>query len=347
MKPKQLLTLLTILTTFIGYAQNTITVDNNLGVVEVPNLIYANLQDAIDAAVNGDTLYIQPSATSYGDAILNKQLSFIGRSHSENNKISYVDNIEIYPNASGSIFSGLYFTDKIYFTDENTVNNLIFKNNYINWIDFDFTTGGINNFILTGNVVNILGAPSSITSPIQNGVITNNIFLDDIYIFYPETVTIKNNIFFCYTSQILITNESGNNTELVIENSIILKLNANSGDVSANDNIQFTNCLTYSPNGDIFNVLAGSGNLNNINPQFVNVTDNVFDAYNDDYHLQAGSPAIGTGTDGEDIGLYNSSGYLFNMLGITYGLPSVNITNITQTVQEGEPLQVTIQASSN
>ena len=73
----------------------------------------------------------------------------------------------------------------------------------------------------------------------------------------------------------------------------------------------------------------------------------MFDAYNDDYHLQAGSPAIGAGTDGEDIGLYNSSGYLFNMLGITYGLPSVNITNITQTVQEGEPLQVTIQASSN
>ncbi|WOD43702.1 hypothetical protein [Hwangdonia lutea] len=347
MKTKQLFTLFTALVTFTCFSQNTITVDNNPGITEVTNFVYANLQDAIDAAQNNDTLYIQASATSYGDVTVNKTLNIIGRSHSENNKISYIDNMDVTPNASNSYFSGLNFTDEISINNPLPVTDLVFENNYINHIGFSLSSGGINNCIIRGNVVRYLGESSSWDSPIQNGVLTNNIFLHDVNIAYPESVSLKNNIFFCYTGKILIVNESNNNTDLIIENSIILKMNSNAGSVSPYDGIQFKNCLTYNPNASVFDDLPGTGNLNNTNPQFENVTDDDFDASTDDYHLKAGSPAIGAGTDGEDIGLYNASGYLFNMFGITYGTPTVNITNITESVQEGQPLQVTITASSN
>ncbi|NJM93788.1 MAG: hypothetical protein HC842_03225 [Cytophagales bacterium] len=51
--------------------------DNNPG-VSTGGLVYASAQDAITASAAGDTVYIVPSYTSYGNITINKRLVVLG-----------------------------------------------------------------------------------------------------------------------------------------------------------------------------------------------------------------------------------------------------------------------------
>jgi hypothetical protein len=67
-----------------------------------------------------------------------------------------------------------------------------------------------------------------------------------------------------------------------------------------------------------------------------------------DFHLQAGSVAIGAGVNGEDLGIYDGvTPFLFNNFGFTAGIPTVTITAITEQVAPGDNIEVTIQSNSN
>ncbi|MEM1003444.1 MAG: hypothetical protein AAGH46_12425, partial [Bacteroidota bacterium] len=81
-------------------AQTIHTVDN------CPNSAadFTTIQDAIDAAEDGDIIYVQPSMTSYGSINLNKEIDLIGRSHSDLNYISEVEDVSL--SASNVVVKG-------------------------------------------------------------------------------------------------------------------------------------------------------------------------------------------------------------------------------------------------
>ena len=69
-----------LMLTTTAWAQNIITVDNN-----VPSgAMYLDLQQAIDAANNGDIIYVSGSETRYGDITIDTRLTLIGTGHKRN-----------------------------------------------------------------------------------------------------------------------------------------------------------------------------------------------------------------------------------------------------------------------
>ncbi len=339
MKTKKLLLITALLFVFMNYAQNVITVDNSPG----SNAEYNNLQNAIDAANSDDILYIHASETNYGDITIDKTLTLIGFSHSDTDKATFIENIELGENASNSKFSGLHITEDFIVDNlSTTLTELVFENNNVNSMIFD--DAGVDDMIIRGNIIHYIGGSKNnyTNTIISNNIITNSIYLENNY----QSVVIKNNIFFRPSSGSTkpIRNLGYLNGSITVQNSIIYR----NGNLDANNNgVIFENCLTYSLNAGNVTALDGTNNKDNEDPLFVNALDGNFDPDIDDYHLQTGSPAIDAGVAGEDIGIYNAGPFEFNNAGYTAGIPTVKITSITNTVAEGESIVVTIESNSN
>ena len=81
----------------------------------------------------------------------------------------------------------------------------------------------------------------------------------------------------------------------------------------------------------------GSGNIVNQDPKFVKYDGGVFE-YTDDFNLQTGSPAIGAGIGGVDLGIYGGS-YPFS-IDVGKIVPEVTSLSITNTsVPQGGELE--------
>ncbi|MEO7081695.1 MAG: hypothetical protein ABIY71_09215, partial [Flavobacteriales bacterium] len=75
---------------------------------------YNNLQAAHDAAAGGDTLYVTPSATNYGDLSVDRAITVIGGGYGTSGAHSQFSSIYCLAGSSGSRFIGLYGTGYIY-----------------------------------------------------------------------------------------------------------------------------------------------------------------------------------------------------------------------------------------
>ena len=118
----------------------------------------------------------------------------------------------------------------------------------------------------------------------------------------------------------------------------------------------FSNNMVYATGDDTMPPTGGtSGTDNNgldniiANPTFVNgaVSNTWLDSY--DFTLQAGSPAIGTGSDGLDIGIYGGT-YPFpdtNFVLKTTDAPVIQILNTSGVINPGDDLPVRVKAKSN
>ena len=340
MKTKRLFTLFTTLIAFTAFGQNVITVDNSVGA----NAQYSDLQSAIDNASSGDTIYIHASELSYGNATIDKQLKLVGYGHSNTIKNTYLGSIILEDNASGSEFTGLYVLSGIDCQNSVTViNDLVFENCRFYALSFGSSFyAGCNNVLVKGCVV------PSISGFATNMIITNNVltrvYIDENY----QSVTIRNNFFFHPSSGSpnCIINYSSANGSITAQNNIFYYTSASSSVAINVAGVIYEYCLSYTPNGT-YEIMNGSNNLDNVNPLFVNVINNQYEADIDDFHLQAGSPAIGAGVNGFDIGLYDGNAFEFNNFGFTPGIPTVTITAITEQVAPGDNVEVTIQSNSN
>ncbi len=123
---KHLLTITLLFCVFITNA-TILRVNNNSGVVAVPGLLYLNLDNAFTDAQDGDTLYLEPSSTSYSTASLTnitKRLVWYGNGYQigENSslitplsystlesKFSANSSVNIKNTAAGSVFNGINF----------------------------------------------------------------------------------------------------------------------------------------------------------------------------------------------------------------------------------------------
>lgn len=272
---------------------------------------YSNLQQAIDVANSGDTLYVHSG--SYGSIIVTKALTFIGPGFNPQGQFtmtSYINSIILDPSltADGIKFIGLNIgyiniktvgqiqVDSITFErcrfSINTTNFVLGNNwSFINCLFYWTSSGSLdlgnwNNLLISNNIFNNSGSATFIKNSNKTSVlIANNLFLGECNITGSSQFTALSNA--------------------VFNNNIFWgKAPKATSDCSYNNNLVYyvgsQGVLPYGTN-------TGANNYNDIDPLFVNVpVSNGMCAfsYTHNYNLQATSPGHNNGTDGTDIGIY-------------------------------------------
>ncbi len=347
-KTKSLIVCFLFATSFM-FAQTTYTVNNNTGV----STDFTDLQAAIDGATNGDILYVQQSATSYGAITINKGLTIVGRSHGDSGYKTEIGTITFDAGSSNTTLKGLKISTIIEAASGSTITDLAFFDNKITTFQLG-STDTFNNVLIQGNqITNAL----YIYANTSNVLVSNNLFsANTIYFGMTSTVLFSNNIMSYYAG----TSISNATTGLLnISNCIFISNYAtNAATVTLNPGsgtIQVDNCVTYSYDAAgsyVFSTGAGitiNANVQeNTDPLFTNVSttapsigspfNGLLDSANDDLTLQAGSPV-------SDAGIFQ--GYNFKNFGTPTGVPSIKVTSYSATVPKNGNLSVTIEAKTN
>ena len=279
---------------------------------------YTTFAAAQTAAASGDTIMVHGSPVNYGVITISKVLTIIGPGHKPNKFPSVTaefSNININSNLAGIKIYGIKF-NVLY-----DLNFAFLKNVDDLTIENIFCTGYITigadcqNIIIRGSVfdnanVNLQGSNADNILLEHNYFSRSNPLLDWSGV---GQKLVQHNIFAWSGSGTLT--DAMRSTLLV--NNIFYGLTANAGtqtDCVYNNNLSFGHNTnnTLPPTGQ-----GGSNNLVNVNPQFENVqaptAASAFN-YTRNYRLQSGSPAVGAGSGGKNIGLY-TPGFDFSMTG--------------------------------
>lgn len=335
-------------------AQNTLTVDNN------PNsgAMYTSLQAAIDAAAIGDTIYIHPSPTSYGNVDIKKTLHFrsIGHApHYANGLVATIGNMDFDAviGAPGSTFSGIVF-GRLSTSGSQNYSNVEITNCRFAKVDCGSTAGQCNDWLIAGNVIVAQNFGNIDNYNSEGWVVVNN------HIRQPEGSAswsifrrlgngdvVRNNIVVTNQGQSTASKVFEDCHNLSVENNLFLFTNNGTGISTAGNSITFNNNLTYSYPGLTLTTLNGNGNLDNQQPVFVNMGGDPSYSVNKNFHLADGSPGEDAGSDGQDMGLYGGT-YPFNTRGYPTGMPyptSIEITN--SVIGVGGTLNVLFEAVAN
>lgn len=319
----------TILLVFIFISlQSNATIRNVNNRTDLPNNPgqYTTIQAAINAAVAGDTILVAGSSITFtGTTNVNKMLTIIGPGYNADKQNSLKATVSQFSinaaNASGSSIMG--FKCAI-----NLAGSITHKNITIRRCELTGTFGIADstfNLLITENIIKgqfYFGTSKGQT----NCKITNNIFLLDDMQFgiYQNTASLSNVTPITIDHNLFISGNSGTplissnwrtafysaafssyHRNFVITNNIFYNVDPSQpntyGNFTFNNNISFSGAtlpVMPGPNS------IGSGNINNVDPQFVslfNTTSSV--SYNlDNLRLQATSPARNAATDGTDIG---------------------------------------------
>jgi hypothetical protein len=348
-----LLTIAILLMTVVAIQAQTIRVVNNTPNAPSGENVFSTIQEAHDAADPGDIIHVIPSNSNYDNSVtITKQLTIYGIGFNPDKDIpqlSQVGNIileedELEGNPSGSRIEGLSISS---ITLRDTLNDILIRENI-------FTTGIstvgaelINGIELINNVFGGGVQLSSSTTPIQNVVIANNIFTRNSESINAGNFTlIQNNLFLGSGGMAF-----GNLEDCIVANNIFFGRRPNAGSARTFERNIFNNNLTFGNDDNSIPLEGsntGSNNLEGVNPQFINLslTSSPWD-FSWDPGLEEGSPAIGAGTDGTDIGLFGGT-LPFNSL-YTGGtpLPLIQVLETTGVVLEGQDLQINVQARSN
>lgn len=331
------------------FAQTTHIVNNNANT----SADFTDLQTAIDAATNGDVIYLQQSATSYGEITINKGLTIIGRSNGDASYKSEVGAIYLDAGASNTTIKGLKISSIQESANTSTITDLaLFDNDITSSISLG-STDTFDNVLIQGNIIR---SSFYIYTNTSNVLITNNIILSSSVNFYmTDTLLFSNNVI--NYPGFSISNSSSD--LLNIANSIFINTYPGNNSInlsSGSGTIQINNCVSYNFDGtSTYNFATDAGvtiNANvqeNTNPLFTNVdSDNSnsiaslyrigFDSINDDLTLQSSSTVV-------DAGLHE--GYNFNNFGTATGYPSIKVLSNSATVPKNGNLSVTIEAKVN
>jgi hypothetical protein len=339
-----LLFVLAFVASHLGAAQ-TIRRVNNTGLTIAGVNIYTTLQAAHDAASSGDIIYLEPSDISYGNLTCVRPLTIIGNGYfldqnpslqldkresivgtinfangSAGSRITGCVPSAIYAGASNLTIERNHITSQFYTGYNSAIgsvaaSNIIFRQNYLDG-QFYFYQGGATTAVSNVNVTNnYIGGGISVPS--------------GQYI-YMSNVLISNNVI----GTLAGTNGAGIQVDnSVIKNNILTYTAASANFTPRN------NAYSYNISGNTAFGTA-NGNQQNITPTnlFVGGTASTDGAF----QLRTGSPAIGAGESGTDVGMFGSV--------LPYrvaGIPNVpSIYQYNQAVS-GNSLNATISTRSN
>jgi hypothetical protein len=340
-----LLAALLLLGTVAAQAQ-TIRRVNNTGVSVTGVNVYSTLQAAHDAASSGDIIYLEPSGISYGDLACIRPLTIIGNGYFlQQNTGLQLDTREavvgaVYFNggSAGSRITGCVINGGVYVAANSVTieRNTVAGNTYLGYspsTGVGYTT--VSNIIFRQNYSTSSLLLYNSNTNISNVNITNNLF---------ATGSISTSGSFTRLSNILISNNvigtiAGTSQYTIDVDNAVIKNNILT---YTGTGVSFTprnNAYSYNIAGNAAFGTA-NGNQQNVNPAnlFVGGTASTDGAF----QLRTGSPAIGTGESGNDVGAFG--GVLPYRLS---GIPNVpTIYQYNQSVS-GNTLNATISTRSN
>ncbi len=276
-------------------------VDNNGG--SPGNFTSAQAAHDAAAVVNNDTLYFNGSGTGYGDLTMTKRLYIFGPGYflTQNPQTqaapdhAFVNELRVMPAAAGSIITGMTMNRARLFAS-----NTLFKRNYVISGNFHSVVIGDNNvFVGIYAPANVLCIQNYVTSAgsyralwvfggCSNIIVTNNLFYSgDVSwdaVFASSSMIFSNNV--------LYGNVTTTSTDLT--NNYLYGGNT----VGGSSNSYHNNIC----NGTQFP--TGNGNIQNESIANVCVNTGSPDAA---FMLKTGSPAIGTGVGGVDMGMFGGA----------------------------------------
>jgi hypothetical protein len=328
MKKFFLLCVTVLLITHVSFAKIW-RVNNNAGVIAD----FTTAQAANDNAsvLAGDTIHLEPSITSYGGLNCNKRLTWISTGAFLN----------IYPNEQFSPNVGKLDNISAYQTGCESSVFHVYVNGSISLgatglrVDRCFLGGSIDISNYLGPVftnivvINSYSRGSLSVNAHSNNVITNNIFESSLNASSGTTLAvITHNVFNA------VNDGAGTVTNAIVENNIFNKVTTA---------YTFTNSTAqYNMSGSAGVLPAGNNNQNSVDMStvFVNNSGNTDAAF----VLKAGSPAIGAGSSGVDLGAFGG-GSPFK-LAMQPAIPAIYKIQ-APAAPSGNTLNVTFSTKSN
>jgi hypothetical protein len=382
---RHIITILLVLASPVLLAQTTFIVDHNFN-APTGTHVFSTIQAAVNAAVAGDIIQIQPSPTAYGSVTINKQLTIMGIGFnltkdiplsSTMGNITLTNNPATLADASGTIITGLIMGNFYPGTDSGpnyTLNDVTIHNCRLASIATTSAYMPLNNFLAYGNDITsyVQFGRQLISSVFRNNVLRANYIT--VSHGTPSTLNITNNIFYAYVaitatgSSVSINNNNfigGSNTyalgtlydKLVVNNIFYGRTPSNSAAGAASTSFQrntFTNNLSISSGNDALPPAGatntGDGNLAGIPAGFTNVpvSSSWSTAY--DFSLLVGtSQAINAGSDGTDIGITGGA-YPWTEVNLflkTSAAPTIETLNTSTIINPNSDLPVRVKAKSN
>lgn len=323
---------------------------------------FTTIQAAVNGSSPGDTLRIAGSNTQYEGVILYFPMTWIGEGANNPNGFSTrIGNLNLYRlnsslGSNGSKFYGIHFTQVFFdplFSDstveQRILSDITFERcriegqfYFVNDSQQKITNIFSRNCVFIGSLN--LGPIAQNTNKIS-GIFTNCVF-DGGSSFNAASTNVLNGAVIIRNSLFLNNTAArfNNINGIIVENCIFYKSEPTGAINSVfNNNISYlanNNTLPYGNN-------AGSGNLINVNPLFINYPAlGANFAWTHNYGLQAGSPAIGTGSNGTNIGLTGGNAPVNNIPGNSRIPAIMGLTLPTSSVPVGGTLEINIQAIS-
>lgn len=348
---KQILFLAAAIVAAASVAQTSHTVSNN----PANPAQFTEIQEAINAASDGDTIYVAGSATAYGNLRVDKRLVIIGDGHTPNggaNDNTTVGRIDITSDAddaggSGSVIVGFLITGDVQGDNDSNISDVVLERNRFNNVNFNIAieTGTASGWIIRNNIFYLNESDDFqcndgtqrfiLLEESEDILFTNNIistttsdpsnyYCSAIGSFSVSNVFI-NNVFFKVRFRI-------NNSSNISNNILIDCLASESTNNTLANNLHEGSFFSGATNTLI-------GNLSD-DALFVAEANDLW-GYDDDLNLQSASIGKNAGTDGTDVGIYGGN---FPMV---FEPSNPEITQLlinTVQVPVGGELEFTIQA---
>lgn len=308
---------------------NVLTVNNNPSGTAAQ---YTQINPAVAAASLGDTIYVSGSSFTYADCIISKSLTLIGPgtfSPKQFNFPATINSITLSGGISNVVIRGLKITSAIDGFNNGNISFVTITDNYFTYNGMYYAgILNVHDVIFSNNIISGGGRLTNVfnTGGCYNFSIENNIVNGFIENFNIPNSTIQNNTFFNVTNA--FNTSSTAVSGIMIKNNIFYNAHPSNGTSTC----VFLNNITFNSSGT-YPALGGS-NLDNQDPQFVNVGNT--GGYNSSYNFTfpASSPAHNAGSDGSDLG-YFGGGMRVSVIGEPQNVPVIR----EMDVQNGNVLQ--------
>ncbi|MBK9255783.1 MAG: hypothetical protein IPM42_09875 [Saprospiraceae bacterium] len=323
---------------------------------------FTTITAAVNAASPGDTLRIAGSNTTYDVPTLYFKLVFIGEGANNPNGQSTqlsgftLSRLNSSLGSSGSKFYGVKFSaggsGVIYVTptfsggtlETQVLEDFIFERCQLGPVYIQGSTNTKIKNILFRNCWFWGGNPLIVSGAHINSITLTNCVIDPRNIQGDAqplngNLLIRNCLFLNSTSSRFVSINGA-----IVENCIFYK-----SEPTGAINSVFNNNITYLCNSNTipYGSNAGSGNLINVNPLFISYPPLGADfAWTHNYGLQVGSPALGTGSNGTNIGLTGGNAPVNNIPGNSRIPVVTGLTLPTSSIPVNGTLEINIQAIS-
>ena len=335
---------------------------------------FTNLQVAVDTASAGDTILINGYQGSSVSTYIRKPLVLMGEKNDEpgnqsNNGITnpyprtrikdlYLGRLNSYTGADGTKIYGLYVYNLYLHPNfsgaqagQTSLDDILIERCSIYQLDFDsyqrqFSNITFRNTVFGGGYINDLDKYYSQTS-FSNILFTNcvfsNAYLSGDGYSLAGNVVVRNSVFIDRTANNCFSNMKG----LIVENNVFYR-----SEPGGCTDCTYNNNLTYLCNDNTLPPTSGnsvgSGNIEGVDPQWLNYPaqgDVGWTQYHD-YSSSAGSPVLGTGTNGTNIGLMGGNAPVANVPVHPKNPEVIEVDIPVSSVPAGGTLQINLKAKT-